>query len=166
MSFSLYYLFCLLTEILETMHKTIKDWGQFVGLWLGPELCILISNPKDVEVLLSSQKLIHKSREYTFLSRWLGDGLLLSRGKKWFHRRKVITPTFHFKILDQFVEVFDRQSNVFIEQLQKYKPDDKFDVYPLVTLCALDVICESSMGTNAVNAQKNSDSQYVQAVKA
>jgi len=92
-------------------------------------------------VVMSSQKLIDKSSEYSFLSKWLGDGLLLSSGKKWSARRKVITPTFHFKILEQFVETFDKQSDIFVQKLAKHKSGDKFDIYPYVTLCALDVIC-------------------------
>lgn len=62
-------------------------------------------------------------------------------GKKWFARRKAITPTFHFKILEQFVDIFDKQSFIFAEVLAKNKATDPVDIYPLVTLAALDVIC-------------------------
>lgn len=54
----------------------------------------------------------------------------------------MITPTFHFKILEQFVEIFDRQGRTFVDQLKsKAKSGESFDVFPMVTLCALDVIC-------------------------
>lgn len=62
-------------------------------------------------------------------------------GKKWHQRRKVLTPAFHFKILDQFVETFDRQSRIFAGVLSKYKATEKVNLYPIVTLYALDVIC-------------------------
>lgn len=62
-------------------------------------------------------------------------------GKKWHQRRKVITPAFHFKILEQFIEVFDRQGKVFVETLLKYKPEQKVELYPIIALYALDVIC-------------------------
>uniref|UniRef100_A0A182SPD1 Uncharacterized protein n=1 Tax=Anopheles maculatus TaxID=74869 RepID=A0A182SPD1_9DIPT len=110
-------------------------------------------------------KYIDKSTEYDFIRPWLGEGLLTSRGRKWHTHRKVITPTFHFKILEQFVEIFDRQSTTFIKVLQPFAESGKsFDIFPQVTLCALDVICESAMGTK-VNAQLNSTSDYVLAVK-
>ena len=96
---------------------------------------------------------------------WLAEGLLISKGRKWFQRRKVITPTFHFKILEQFVEVFDRQSNTFVKILQKKAENGQtFDIFPLVTLCALDVICETAMGTTK-NTQIDSDCDYIKAVK-
>ena len=97
-------------------------------------------DPKDIEVILSSPKFIEKSDEYKFLSKWLGDGLLVSKGSKWHVRRKILTPTFHFKILDQFVEVFDRQSTIFAGKLATFDGKE-VDVFPLICLCALDVIC-------------------------
>lgn len=62
-------------------------------------------------------------------------------GKKWFKRRKILTPAFHFKILDQYIEIFDRQSNIFIENLEKYNSSDNVEFYRIATLYALDVIC-------------------------
>jgi hypothetical protein len=53
----------------------------------------------------------------------------------------MITPTFHFKILDNFVEVFSEKSKILIGKLQKKVGSKGFDVYPYVTLCTLDIIC-------------------------
>lgn len=128
-------------EILQIMTTNVKKYGKFIRLLLGTQLNLLVTDPKIIETVLSSQKLIDKSYEYTFLQKWLGDGLLLSTGKKWFARRKAITPTFHFKILEEFIEIFDRQSNIFVENLSKFKSSESFDVYPYVTLCTLDAIC-------------------------
>jgi len=53
----------------------------------------------------------------------------------------MITPTFHFKILDTFVEVFSEKSKILISKLQKEVGSTGFDVYPYITHCALDIIC-------------------------
>lgn len=96
---------------------------------------------KYLEVILSSQQMIKKSQLYDILVDWLGRGLLLSWGKKWHSRRKIITPTFHFKILEQFVETFDQQSSIMVQKLYA-KADGKtaIDIFPVVCLCALDII--------------------------
>ena len=130
----------LFLEILEVIQDCSNKYGKIFRVFLGPQLQIVLTDPKDIEVILSSQKYIEKSDEYNFIKKWLGDGLLISNKKKWFSRRKIITPTFHFKILEQFVDVFDGQSTVFADKLSTHEGKD-FDIFPLVCLCALDVIC-------------------------
>uniref|UniRef100_A0A182QL51 Cytochrome P450 n=1 Tax=Anopheles farauti TaxID=69004 RepID=A0A182QL51_9DIPT len=152
-------------EFLQLLGRLIVQYGKCLRVWLGTQLIVLVTDPKDIEVLLSSPKYIDKSSEYDFIRPWLGEGLLISSGRKWQTHRKIITPTFHFKILEQFVEIFDQQGHTFVDILRLFaKSGETFDVFPLVTLCALDVICESAMGTK-VNAQMNSESDYVKAVK-
>ncbi|XP_042211264.1 cytochrome P450 4C1-like isoform X1 [Homarus americanus] len=132
-------------------------------VWAGPVPIVQLLRCRPVEVILSSQKHLDKSLDYTFLHPWLGTGLLTSTGSKWHSRRKLLTPAFHFKILDDFVEVFNNQSNKMIHKLLKKADGKPFDIFPFITLCTLDVICETAMGNN-INIQDNSESDYVQAV--
>ncbi len=117
--------------------------------------------------MLGSNKIIDKGPEYDYIHPWLATGLLTSTGKlvnikldinlffftsvlsslftliagqKWHQRRKLLTPTFHFKILEDFVQVFNEQSAVLVERLNE-KVGQDFDIFPYITLCTLDVIC-------------------------
>ena len=47
--------------------------------------------------------------------------------------------------------------------MSKWDPTKSMDIFPHVTFCALDIICESAMGRN-VGAQHNSESPYVKAI--
>lgn len=93
------------------------------------------------QVVLTSTKLITKSDEYEFIKPWLNTGLLTSTGQKWISRRKVLTSAFHFKILDDFVEIFDKQSSILVQKLKRFENQGAFNIFPLTALCALDVIC-------------------------
>ncbi|XP_053258391.1 cytochrome P450 4V2-like isoform X1 [Podarcis raffonei] len=132
-------------------------------LWVGPLPFLILYHPDTVEVVLSSSKHITKSDPYKFLHPWLGTGLLTSTGSKWRSRRKMLTPTFHFTILDDFLEVMNEQANILVQKLEKHVDKEPFDCFLYITLCALDVICETAMGKN-IGAQHNKDSEYVQAV--
>ncbi|XP_037782765.1 cytochrome P450 4C1-like [Penaeus monodon] len=137
--------------------------GEVVRLWIGFVPLCMICSARGAEVILASQKHTHKGASYDLLRDWLGDGLLLSTGSKWHSRRKLLTPAFHFKILEDFLDVFNSQSTTMIQQLRGKADGKPFDVFPFITRCALDIICETAMG-RTVNAQGNVESAYVKAL--
>ncbi|XP_034240992.1 cytochrome P450 4C1-like isoform X2 [Thrips palmi] len=147
------------------MTAAVKKWtdahGDLFRIWMGAHAFVVLSKPEDLEILLSSTKHIEKAEMYGQLVPWIGTGLLTSTGKKWHTRRKLITPTFHFRILDQFMEVFNRNGNIMVQKMLAAK--QTINVHSLITLCTLDIICETAMGTK-VEAQNDSTSPYVKAV--
>lgn len=122
------------------------------------------------QVILSSNRLITKSREYNFLHPWLNTGLLTSTGlhqvrlivsllstifacvctgSKWQSRRKLLTPAFHFKILEDFITVFNEQSRILVDLLKNEAATkgNNFNIFPYITRCTLDIICGTNMLT-------------------
>uniref|UniRef100_A0A182MJS7 Cytochrome P450 n=1 Tax=Anopheles culicifacies TaxID=139723 RepID=A0A182MJS7_9DIPT len=132
-------------ELFNRIIASRKLYGRRQGItriWNGLTPYVLISQAQAVEKILSSTKNIEKGRDYEFLQPWLGTGLLTSPASKWQHRRKILTPTFHFRILSDFVEVFNKQSTVLVEKLAKELDNvDGFDCVRYITLCSLDIIC-------------------------
>lgn len=66
--------------------------------------------------------------------------LHISWGSKWRCRRKMLTPAFHFRILEDFLPVMNEQAEVFVHCLEE-RIDTKFDIVPRITKCTLDIIC-------------------------
>ncbi|GFQ89197.1 cytochrome P450 4C1 [Trichonephila clavata] len=89
--------------------------------------------------------------------------LEIGSGTKWRGRRKLLTPAFHFSILDEFIPTFQEQSSVLISKLQSLVHEPWVDVVPLITACTLDIICQTAMGVN-IDAQSGRNTEYVRAV--
>uniref|UniRef100_A0A1B0BME5 Cytochrome P450 n=1 Tax=Glossina palpalis gambiensis TaxID=67801 RepID=A0A1B0BME5_9MUSC len=80
-----------------------------------------------------------------------------------FTPKVILTPAFHFKILDDFIDVFNEQSVILTRKLEHEVGSEAFNLFPYVTLCTLDIVCETAMG-RSICAQSNSESEYVKAV--
>ncbi|XP_051892533.1 cytochrome P450 4V2-like [Pristis pectinata] len=149
---------------LQVIEFTTQYRDQpLMKLWLGTVPFVMLFHAETVEVVLSSSKHLDKSYSYMFLHPWLGTGLLTSTGNKWRARRKLITPAFHFTILTEFLEVMIEQTNILLGKLEKKVGKGPFNCFNDITLCALDIICETAMDKK-VYAQTNSDSEYIYAV--
>uniref|UniRef100_A0A8R1J362 Cytochrome P450 n=1 Tax=Caenorhabditis japonica TaxID=281687 RepID=A0A8R1J362_CAEJA len=132
-----------------------------IQIWVGPVPMLAVIDPKYAKEVLESNDVITKADEYDILFPWLGTGLLTSTGSKWRQRRKMLTPAFHFKVLNDFLKVHDYQAKVFLEELKVHADTDvEIDIFPYIKRMALDIICETSMGST-VDAQHNHDHSYV-----
>ncbi|GIY91175.1 cytochrome P450 4c3 [Caerostris darwini] len=132
--------------------------------WTGVRPVVFCFSPEFFEAILKSPNNLRKSFDYTFLSLWLKDGLVTSEGSKWKQRRRIITSAFHFRILENFVSVFDCQAKYLVKKLQAAtRENNSLDIVPYITMCTLDIICETAMGLK-IKAQDNNDSIYIKAM--
>lgn len=148
-------------RILQTNKVALSK--VYIGVWP----LLFLSSAEAAEVVMKSNTILDKAFLYDLFNSWLGTGLLTSPKRKWRARRKLLTPAFHFKLLDDFVPVMVEHSRTFANRLRTLSQQHQqapLDVVPLVSCCTLDVICETAMGVS-VNAQEDEDSPYVRAVK-
>lgn len=70
-----------------------------------------------LQKILSSQTQITKGLAYIVLKDFFKSGLLISDGQNWLKRRRILTPAFHFNILNSFFEIFKNQCQNLIKTL-------------------------------------------------
>ena len=94
-----------------TMRKQLKyiheNRYKVTRTWIGPFWPLVNIHHCD-----PLRKIIKQPKHwpsYRFVKPWLGEGLLISEGKKWFRNRRLLTPAFHFEILKPYVAICVQQ---------------------------------------------------------
>lgn len=148
--------------VFQTVVKQGERFEHIARLWLGPKLVVLLFDPRDVELILSSQVYIDKSYEYKFFKPWLGEGLLISTGHKWRSHRKLIAPTFHLNVLKSFIDLFNENSRQVVQKLNT-EVGKTFDAHDYMSEATVEILLETAMGVSK-KTQDQSGYDYAMAV--
>ncbi|KAM0724788.1 Cytochrome P450 4C1 [Formica fusca] len=126
---------------------------------------VSIRHPDDLKTILSSTKRFEKSRIYNLFHPWLGTGVFTSTGAKWNARRKILTPAFHFNILNQFTDILIKEGNCMTKDLKDVGGVVVKDLVPFISKHTLNIICETAMGVSLQKICKNEfQQQYRDAI--
>ncbi|NXV49170.1 CP4B1 protein, partial [Uria aalge] len=96
---------------------------------------------------------------YEFLVPWIGKGLLILDGPKWFQHRKMLTPAFHYDVLKSYVSLMSESVKVMLDKWEKYPERKSVELFQDVSLMTLDSIMKCAFSYNA-NCQTQSNSDY------
>ncbi|XP_053663790.1 cytochrome P450 4C1-like [Anopheles marshallii] len=125
-------------------------YGGTYKLWLNSHLFSLnITRWQEAEPFMSGGRNTDKSILYRFLHPFIGIGLLNSAGAKWLQRRRILTPTFHFHILNEFHRTFCEESEKLaakVDSQQTGLEGVEVDLQSAMSQLTLNTICETSMG--------------------
>ena len=78
---------------------------KMTRIWIGPFFPTIQITHCDLASKVL--KLPKSDQIYAYLLPWLGEGLLISQGKKWFRNRRLLTPAFHYEILKGYIPVYN-----------------------------------------------------------
>ncbi|XP_046450539.1 cytochrome P450 4C1-like isoform X2 [Daphnia pulex] len=142
----------------STDRRLCVDWikqnGYIFRILISYYPVVHVSHHELLEPILSNQNHITKSDEYKF---GLPENcLIVLAGDKWRHRRRLLTPAFHFKILDGFMDSINEKSfasTAKMEEILGTAGSKEIDVFPIMVKLAFDVLCETSMGKNTWSEQ-------------
>ena len=112
-------------------------------IWVSWQPTVFLWNAETAGWILSDHRLLEKSYQYNFLHPWLGEGVLTSTGEKWRKRRKLLGQTFHYKMLHNFLNTFNRNGEILVEKLGALCNENNaiVNIVSLMSPCTLDIIC-------------------------
>jgi len=137
-------------------HGWVSWLGYFVsGLQVcHPETMKIVLKRTDPKPLLYKQTLLE----------WIGEGLILKSGRKWYRNRRLLTPAFHFDILRAYVPIYNEAVDIFMQKLEDGKtPASGFDLFDEMSLLTLDVILQCAFSQESDCQRK--PCTYIDAVK-
>ncbi|XP_072766427.1 cytochrome P450 4C1-like isoform X2 [Anoplolepis gracilipes] len=135
-------------DLWNVRRKILTNYYPISKIWVTIVPIINVAHPNDIETILSSTKHIEKGSVYAYLFPWFGTGLLTSTGTKWHNRRKILTPTFHFNILRQFVNIFIEEGDRMTKSLKNKQNHTVENLISFISEHTLNAICETAMGTS------------------
>ncbi|KAJ0066494.1 hypothetical protein NL108_013977 [Boleophthalmus pectinirostris] len=150
---------------LDTMQEWGKNYPYAFATWFGPFVCLLnIHHPDYVKTILASTE-PKDDLAYRFIKEWIGDGLLVSHGEKWFRHRRLLTPGFHYDVLKPYVKSMSDSANVMLDKWEKYsKTGETFELFDHVSLMTLDSILKCAFSHHS-NCQTEGGTQaYIRSV--
>ena len=123
----------------------IQNYGDIIYLKLQQKDVYILSNPDNIEQILTRDyKLFSKTRAAE-LKPFLGNGLLLNEGNSHRQHRKIIQPLFLPKSIKSY-------SNIMVDNIKhisdKWQDNTTIDVLQEMTMLAMGVMTESLFGIN------------------
>ncbi|XP_066474652.1 ultra-long-chain fatty acid omega-hydroxylase isoform X2 [Tiliqua scincoides] len=150
----------LVSQVITTLSKVLL-------VWMGPFLPVLsLVHPDFIKPVATASAAIAPKDKlfYGFLKPWLGDGLLLSSGKKWARHRRMLTPAFHFDILKPYLKIFNQSTDIMHAKWRKLITSgvSSLNMFEQISLMTLDSLQKCVFSYNS-NCQET-PSDYIAAI--
>eukprot|EP00117_Sycon_ciliatum_P032303 scpid55744/ scgid25077/ Cytochrome P450 4F1; CYPIVF1; Cytochrome P450-A3 len=151
----------------ETVPKFSAAERRLYRFMVGP-IPFLVVNHADLVAAVLKSSPPKNLFTYSLIMPFIGDGLLVSSGKKWARDRRLLTNAFHFNILQEYTPILHDSCQVLLDKLAQHVSDGEmqsraFDFSQACRLLTLDVMLRCIMAHES-NCQLE-DSQYTRDVR-
>lgn len=150
---------------LGSLDKVVSWAQQFPHahpLWFGQFIGFLNIYEPDYAKAVYSRGDPKAADVYDFFLQWIGKGLLVLDGPKWFQHRKLLTPGFHYDVLKPYVAIFAESTRMMLDKWEKKASENKsFDIFCDVGHMALDTLMKCTFGKGDSGLGHRDNSYYL-----
>ncbi|CAB3235555.1 unnamed protein product [Arctia plantaginis] len=141
-------------------RAAIKNEHGLCPLWIGTKFYTVMADCEAADFVLKTA--LAKDDIMKMATLFLGNGSIFAPVPIWKPRRRVLIPTFGTKNMKHFLWIFNKQSNVLTEQLDKVAGSGTVSIWRYYTAYTMDSIAEATLGYQ-MHAQTNSGHPFLQA---
>ncbi|XP_015115130.1 cytochrome P450 4C1 [Diachasma alloeum] len=135
-----------------TLSKMSREMdGVTFRFWLGPLLKVVVPDPHDIQIIISSSKAAHKDDVYKLMQPGVIDGLINANGPIYRAHKKLIQPMVNGGlVMDRFTKLFNLKSQALVKRLEEKVGAGEFDVIDYITASIGDITLETLVGRPAI----------------
>ncbi|XP_078527775.1 cytochrome P450 4B1-like [Lissotriton helveticus] len=149
---------------LDIVDCWANQYPSIFPVWFGNFLPMLFISHPDYAKAISGRGDPKVDMSIRFLTPWIGNGLLLLDGQKWFKHRRLLTPGFHYDVLKPYVELTSDCTKLMLDKWDQLITKNKsIELFEHVSLMTLDTILKCAFSYHS-NCQIDSESPYIQAI--
>ncbi|XP_077996603.1 leukotriene-B4 omega-hydroxylase 3-like [Glandiceps talaboti] len=151
-------------EVMQISGEVTGLFPLVTQMWLGPFHCILVCHhPTTIQPIMATAE-PKDNLTYGMVKPWLGDGLLISKGNKWYRNRRLLTPGFHFDILKPYVQVFNECAHTMVEKWMTVYDKGMIEMFDSVSLMTLDSLFKCIFSVDSQCQTDKGRNPYISAV--
>lgn len=143
-------------NLIQRMTNEAQSYGRIFRIWLTLLPYVVLVEPEDIQVVLSSMKHTRKIFFYKMLDNFLGKGLVTREVDKWRIHRKILQPAFHLHILERFAGTFGQCADHLVDKLLE-KDGKDVNVTVFVNNSVYDILTETILGMKTSRRSSNAE---------
>ncbi|KAI8510140.1 hypothetical protein Bbelb_125680 [Branchiostoma belcheri] len=151
------------TGALKFTNELTAEYVYAFPLWFGPIGFLNTCHPEYAKTILATTE-PKDEVVYRFIKPWIGDGLLVSHGQKWFRNRRLLTPAFHFGVLQPYTRIFSDSTNIMMAKWKQQGAGALISVFDDVSLMTLDSMLKCALTVDSNCQVDRKQNPYVSAV--
>uniref|UniRef100_A0A8C5QZ27 Cytochrome P450 n=1 Tax=Leptobrachium leishanense TaxID=445787 RepID=A0A8C5QZ27_9ANUR len=149
---------------LDLIYDYAGKYPYAFTLWLGSFFASLTVSHPDYAKQILSRTDPKDNFGYRFITPWIGKGLLVLSGPKWFQHRRLLTPGFHYDVLKPYVKLTSDCTKTMLAKWDRLLSDtNEVELFHHVSLMTLDTIMKCAFSYES-NCQNDSENAYIKAV--
>lgn len=132
-------------KLIDVINSIVKDAKTTpVQMWFGPVLTIGVSEPEDIQTVLTSDDCLNKP--YFYEQFHCKSSLIVADKEIWKPQRRALNAAFNVKVLQSFIPHFNDKSRILLQRIDEFH-DKPCDLYRTIFICMMDIISKTTMGT-------------------